>query len=412
MRIISSCILLIFILHSCQNPSEENTKKSTLDVTPYENFPKLLDRHPSLYHDKEWETVQSTYGQVREEIIHGKNPYESKIKLAELFIQEARITGEHPHYYPLALAQFEEVINSKVENKDLIFRALLGKASVQLSLHDFNNAKTTAEEAVKINPYNAQIYGALVDANVELGLYDKAVEYSDKMISIRPDIRSYSRVSYLREIYGLVNESEESMKLAIQSGLPGSDERAWAMVTFADFLHQYNKDKEARNVLDRVLMERIDFPFAYGSLAEIEIDNKNYAKAKEYLDKGSEIIPEVGFYVSYAEIYKAENNTTHFKETIEKVLSMMKEDTDKGHNMDLEFAHLYANVLQDYDQALQYANKEYEKRPENIDVNRCIAMIYALKGDKEKAKQHLLKAARTGSKHPELKEIKNLIATI
>jgi hypothetical protein len=54
----------------------------------------------------------------------------------------------------------------------------------------------------------------LVDGNVEMGNYATAIEEADKMISIRPDIRSYSRASYLREIHGDYPGAIDAMKLA------------------------------------------------------------------------------------------------------------------------------------------------------------------------------------------------------
>ena len=50
------------------------------------------------------------------------------------------------------------------------------------------------------------------------------------MISIRPDIRSYSRVSYLREIHGDYPGAIEAMKLAVDAGLPGDEATEWARV--------------------------------------------------------------------------------------------------------------------------------------------------------------------------------------
>jgi tetratricopeptide (TPR) repeat protein len=56
-----------------------------------------------------------------------------------------------------------------------------------MSLHQFAAAKAAATEAIKINPYNAMVHGALVDALVELGEYKAATAAADKMISIRPE---------------------------------------------------------------------------------------------------------------------------------------------------------------------------------------------------------------------------------
>ena len=71
-----------------------------------------------------------------------------------------------------------------------------------MSQHRFNDALITGKEALALNDFNSGIYGVLVDANVEIGNYKEAVKMADRMMEIRPDLRSYSRASYLREIYG------------------------------------------------------------------------------------------------------------------------------------------------------------------------------------------------------------------
>ncbi|MBK7442666.1 MAG: hypothetical protein IPI65_14400 [Bacteroidetes bacterium] len=52
-------------------------------------------------------------------------------------------------------------------------------------MHQFEDALTAANAAYAISNHNAQLLGALVDANVELGNYAKAVEYCDMMMQLR-----------------------------------------------------------------------------------------------------------------------------------------------------------------------------------------------------------------------------------
>ena len=73
--------------------------------------------------------------------------------------------------------------------------------------------------------------------------------------------------------------------------------------------------------------------------------------------------------------------------------------------MNLEYASIYADIVGDLNKALKYALKEYEIRPENIDVNRKLALIYQDMGNSAKALEHMTKAAKTNSKHPELKQL-------
>lgn len=335
------------------------------------------------------------------------NAKEPWLNLAELFIQEARVTGEHPHYYPAALQCLETVLAKQfdlnnIKEKDLKFRAMSAKASVELSQHEFAKALVTGEEALKLNPYNSGIYGVLTDANVELGHYDKAVEMADKMVGIKPDLRSYSRVSYLREIHGDVPGAIEALTMAVSAGAPGADNTAWCMVTLGKLYLEYGKTLEAEKIFQAILEERPDYPFALEGLAAVEMERKNYSIAEQHLEKAKVIIPEVGFYEKLAVIYQETGREADYKRTIDEVIEMMKDDATHGHNMDLEFAKVYLELFKNPDMAIKFALNEYAARPENIDVNGVLANIYVAKGDHKKAEGHRTKALRTGSKKPDL----------
>ncbi len=141
-----------------------------------------------------------------------------------------------------------------------------------------------------------------MDANVELGNYEDAVTASDKMVKTRPDLRSYSRVSYLREIYGDVPGAIKAMQMAVNAGAPGYESTAWARLTLGELYRRYGKPEEAKNQYENILVERPKYPFAIAALAELEMDNKNYAEAEKLLDEAAGIIPEVGYYMQLDEL--------------------------------------------------------------------------------------------------------------
>ena len=103
-------------------------------------------------------------------------------------------------------------INKVLDANPDDFNALVFKSLIFLSQHHFSDGLVTAEQARKINPDNAYVYGILVDANVELGNYKEAVAMSDKMQALKPSLESYSRASYLREIYGDYDGAIAAMK--------------------------------------------------------------------------------------------------------------------------------------------------------------------------------------------------------
>jgi tetratricopeptide (TPR) repeat protein len=58
--------------------------------------------------------------------------------------------------------------------------------------------------------------------------------------------------------------------------------------------------------------------------------------------------------------------------------------------------------INDYDKALDHALLEYNRRPENIDVNETVAWVYYLKGEYAKALPYIRVALKTNSKNPTL----------
>ncbi|MEP7196706.1 MAG: tetratricopeptide repeat protein [Saprospiraceae bacterium] len=400
--------LYLFLVLSFIVACKDNKKSAAVAF----QIPNLLERSEKLQYSNEWPELKNKYADTKHKLVKDPTNVEALIQLTNLFISEARITGEHGHYYNAALSAINYALSQEKITKDQKFLALSGKSSVQLSLHDFKNGLETAKEAVVLNPYNAQIYGALVDAYVELGQYDSAVINADKMVSIRPDIRSYSRVSYLREIHGMTDESIEAMKMAVEAGSPGSEEKSWAALQLAQLCLRYNKVKEAESILQQLLTERPDYPFAKSALAEVYIQQKKYPEAEKELNEACKIIPEVAFYVKLAELYKVQGRTTEMKDKLKEIMTMLEDDMKQGHNMSLEYAQIYLNFFDDTDGALRYIKQDRDMRPENIDVNRLLAKIYIKKKDKINAELCIQKAAKTNSKHPDLLELQSEIKTI
>ena len=400
---------LPFMFGSCDNGDTKTSRSTVYDV----DIPELLPRPAALQGAPEWETTQSGYSNMAASLrLEDQDAIEPRITLAKIFINEARVTGEHGHYYPAALNMLDEAIqlnHAGPRNSNLEFDALSAKASVLLSQHEFQQALQTANEAVSINPYNAQVYGAIVDANVELGHYAAAIKAADKMNEIRPDLRSYSRVSYLREIHGDTEGAIDAMERAVRAGAPGYESTAWARLTLGGLYERYGQPEKAAQEYSTILQERPNYPFAIAAQASMAREAGNLEEAEALLNQAKDIIPEVGYYIQLTEIYKELGRTDEMEATEKEILAMLQDDVDSGHNMDMEYATLYRDHFQDYPKALEYMLDEYAARPANIDVNRVLATIYHRMGDDERARDHLRKAAATNSQYPELLRLQDTL---
>jgi len=393
-------LLFISILFVACSSSTETT-----------DIPALLDR-PSQLTGLEWDNVQNKYQKALLKIKEDPTNSGQYIKIADVFIHEARVTGEHGHYYPGAIKVLDKALAIETEVSDERFNALLYKSSVMLSQHEFETARALALEALKINTYNSQLYGTLVDAFVELGDYETAIKMADKMASIRPDIRSYSRISYLREIHGDMDGAIEAMTLAAESGYPGLEQTAWARLTLGELYVKTNQLEKAKTTFKQTLAERPNYPFAIAALGKLELDQKNYAEAEKTLKQAAGIIPEFGFYVDLAHLYKETNRQEEFEKTSKEILVMLQDDVDSGHNMNLEYADLYMTLLDDKEKSIEYAKKEYAKRPKNVDVNKMLAKAYIINEDYENAKFHLDIAMQLNDKSEELLKLKKSLASL
>ncbi len=390
--------ILLLGIFACNNKNVDNSTSTS-------SIPDLLNRSEKIRNGIEWEEVQNQYQTLQVAILQKESDHESKIRLAHLFIREARVTGEHGHYYPAALKMTDWILNSKSKDMNMEFMALVTKATVQLSLHEFTDALATGQKALMFNNKNAQLYGVLTDAYVELGHYDNAIKMADIMISIKPDLRSYARISYLREIHGQIPEAIAAMRMAVEAGVPGYEDTAWAMLTLGELYERYGEPNKAKSIYQEILAMRPNYPFAVGALGALLIKDNKIEEAEVITNQAIEIIPEVGFYTQLAEIYKIQGRNAEMESLMKEIFAMLKDDVESGHNMNLEYAHIYLDLLEDTDLALEYAQKEYEKRPDNIDVNLMLAKIYKAQQNDTLVEKHIAAASITQSKHPELKKL-------
>ncbi|HEX2631087.1 MAG TPA: tetratricopeptide repeat protein [Chitinophagaceae bacterium] len=394
--VIIACMTMIAI-SSChsraanENPVDESAKLLAI--------PALFERKGELAKASEWQKTKEKVAELNKKIDAKEDDVKARLQIASIYMSEARITGEHPYYYPAILQILDGVLSIDGKN----FEALVYKASVKMSQHQFAEAKTLAEKARSVNPDNAYVYGVLVDANVELGNYEEAVQVSDKMQALKPSLESYSRASYLREIYGDYNGAIEAMKLAVQAGLPGSEPQCWSKKTLAHLYEKTGQWKNAEIQYREILAMRPSYAFALEGLAKVAKQNKNFVEALQLLEQASAIMPEFSFQEEMAAIYELEGNKQAAQDKYDQVIKMLKEDEASGHIVALEMCRVYMKAGM-YTKALEYAKLEYASRPLNIDVNSAMAWASYMNKEQEKATGYMKTALRTGSKDPELRE--------
>jgi tetratricopeptide (TPR) repeat protein len=395
----AGCLLSIVIFTAGCSDTKANDKSAVAQTTTASilDIPPLFERKGELAKEEDWAKTKEKVGELNEKLKQNNRDVKTRLKIVTIYLAEARITGEHPYYYPSVLKMVDGILSIEPQN----FEALTYKASVLMSQHRFKDALQVAESAKKLNPDNAYIYGVLVDANVELGNYEEAVKMSDIMQGMKPSLESYSRASYLREIYGDYKGSIQAMMMAVQAGLPGSEPHSWSKKTLGYLYEQTGDFKSAEKQYISILAERPSYAFALEGLARVEKHKRNYDQALKYLNEASAVMPEFSFHEEMADIYALQGKTEDAAKKYNEVIQMLQEDAASGHIVHLDLSKLYLKAG-NVDSAAFYAEKEYKVRPENIDVLRAMAEVSFRKNDISAAKEYITKASRTGSKNPEL----------
>jgi len=358
------------------------------------DIPDLSPRGGDSNASVEYLNALHSVERLREEIKKHPDVVKNYVQLAQIFLQEARITGKHHEYIPKAQTLLNDALKIDPNN----FDALITESSVQMTLHQFTKAKELALKALPFDSYNAFAYGVLVDANVELGFYQDAVKYCDKMLSLRPDLRSYARASYLRELFGETDASSKAMILAANAGMDGQEDRVWTLYNLGNLYFNQGKIDTAEFIYNGILQERPDYAFALSGLAEVECTKNNYSKAIELLAKASQLNPNHLFLQQLADIYMAARQKPAENEMNNQILQAFEIHKQDGYDIHYEYALYCANHNINLKEALDHAEKEYEIRPDNIDALDAYAWTLYKNGKSSDAVPYIDKALRLGTK--------------
>lgn len=359
----------------------------------------------------EWEAAKKNADKLIAKIKADPNDLRSTLTLANAYIGEGRVSGNVAYYDKAAMKTVELLLATDPNN----YEALMLKALVQLSQHHFAEGLVTAKLSLSIDSNSAFIYGLLVDANVELGNYEQALDAADKMVSRRPDLRSYSRIAYLREIYGDYPGAVSAMKLAVAAGIPAEESTEWCRVQLGRLYENMGAVDKASFQYNLSLAARPGCAYALEGLGRIASHEKKYDSAVYYYEQASNFTKDLGIKENLAAAYlrngqaekaKALNNAVI--DEMNKATKILIDDPDAGHYSDKEQANVYLQN-NDYDKALEHALAEYKRRPGNIEVNETMAWVYYKRNEMVKAIPYVNAAMATNSQNPVLLCVAGLI---
>jgi tetratricopeptide (TPR) repeat protein len=304
-------------------------------------------------------------------------------------LQQARETAD-PAHYARAEAAFEDALASEPEN----VAALIGKGTLALARHRFTDALALGNRVMRLDPTQSRALGIIGDAQVELGRYDDAIATVQRMVDTRPDLASYSRVSYLRELHGDLAGAIEAMKLAVEAGGPSLENTEYVRVQLG-YLYLARGDLAAAETTFGVALRHLPhYVHAAAGLARVRAAQDRLPRAIALFEDAAGRTPLPEFVIALGEAYEASGRTDEADDQYAVVEAMVALQKANGVEVDLDLAAFVADHG-DPERAVELARAAYDRAP-SIRAAAVLAWALFAAGEVDEAAAFADEALRTG----------------
>ena len=333
--------------------------------------------------------IEGLQAQVRE----APSDPEGYAQLGLAYLQQVRETGD-PTFYPRAQGSFEQAL--RLDSND--FTATSGLGSLALARHDFSAGLELGERASGINPDVARNYGVIADAQIELGRYGAAERTLQHYVDVKPELSSYARVSYFRELHGDLPGAVDAMRLAVSAGGGTPENVGYVQALVGKLQFDSGDYAAAERAYRQALATDPGFPAAIAGLARVEAARADYVHAIQRLRGLVQRLPLPEYVIALGETEQASGMTAAARRDYQLVGAETQLLRANGVNTDAELA-LFEADHGDPVQAVDLGARAWAAAPS---VRSADAYSWALSsaGRDREALQMSANAMRLGSRDP------------
>jgi tetratricopeptide (TPR) repeat protein len=168
---------------------------------------------------------------------------------------------------------------------------LVGLGSLALTQHEFRTALRYGRDAQRLAPASGRPLGVVGDALLELGRYDEAFRAFERMNALKPNLASYARIAYARELLGDRQGALSAMRLAVDASSGQREPAAWARVEVAKLELAQGRLASAGRELRAALHLMPGYVFAVEQLARVEAARGRIERAARLAGRAAQAVP-------------------------------------------------------------------------------------------------------------------------
>lgn len=273
---------------------------------------------------------------------------------------------------------------------------LTGLGSLALTRHEFRNALAFGRRAARIAPGTARPYGIVGDALLELGRYGEAFAALEQMVSLKPNVASYARIAYARELIGERDGAIAAMRLALDASGGQPEPAAWASVELAKLELARGRLGPAERVLRAALALKPGYVFALEQLARVEAARGNLSRAVRHARMAAESVPLPQLVGLLADLLERAGRSAEARRQVATVSAIDRLIAASGIRTDLETALFDADHNLGTGTLVERARQARAARP-SIYGDDTLAWAHARTGDCRAALPWSKRALRLGT---------------
>lgn len=292
-------------------------------------------------------------------------------ELAAAYLQKVREAGD-PSYYP----KVEALLRSALLHDAADSEATTLMGTLALARHQFSDALAWGTKAHALAPYASRPLGIISDAQTQLALYPEAVASLQQMVNLRPDLSSYSRVSYLRELYGDVPGAIDAMKMAITAGGPAPENLAYTEVLLGNLYFNAGKLTDAEAQYQRALRDFPGYVQGIAGIASVRAAQKSYGEAAKLYQRAIDIYPVPQYVIALGDVFAASKNSKRAGETYDLAAAEQALFQANGVDLDQELALFSADHERNLPVALAAARRAMQDRPNVVTADTLAWTLY------------------------------------
>lgn len=337
-------------------------------------------------------SVEGTIGLLQGRLRSVPDDWRGFASLGLAYVAEARVTAD-PSWYPKAEDALRRSLRLNAEDN---VDALLGLGTLALARHDFGTALRRGRAAEALNPYDADVYGVIGDALLELGRYRAAFDAFQTMVDTRPGLPAYARVSYARELTGDVPGAVRAMAEAFDAAGTRSD-AAWAAYQLGELEFGRGQVRSAETWYRRGLELAPSFVPNLAGTAKVAWARGHLDAAVERYGDVVARYPSVEYVTALGDLYAVTGRTDLAEQQYAVVEATRELARASGVNVDLDVA-LFDADHGDPRAALAAAEAEWERR-HSVHVADAYAWALHANGRDREAAEMMDRGLRLGTRN-------------